>query len=284
MRIENLSLVLAWDGRDGSTEPGLRLEFRRADERGVSSHPEGLIAGEFSLATPSATWASRFLCFGHDLQEFASQLERLDRTLEGRAVFANSKGTLSLTIASAIPSRGRLAVGGAVEGGRTGAAQGSSPRINVMPWRSALDGMSGSVYSMRIFRGDSAMTIARGQLIDVSVTRWYHCMSRCVRGALLLCEGPSDRKEWIENRIEELAQIFALSVGGFSVKARISADLPGILDRIGSSAKRWQLRMEKLRDGRSFGRFFAASRDKLREIAQRLNVRRLVKLVGCAAP
>ena len=128
------------------------------------------------------------------------------------------------------------------------------------------------------------MTIARGQLIDVSVTRWYHCMSRCVRGALLLCEGPSDRKEWIENRIEELAQIFALSVGGFSVKARISADLPGILDRIGSSAKRWQLRMEKLRDGRSFGRFFAASRDKLREIAQRLNVRRLVKLVGCAAP
>ena len=61
------------------------------------------------------------------------------------------------------------------------------------------------------------MTIARGQLIDVSVTRWYHCMSRCVRGALLLCEGPSDRKEWIENRIEELAQIFALGVGGFSV-------------------------------------------------------------------
>ena len=27
------------------------------------------------------------------------------------------------------------------------------------------------------------MTIARRQLIDVSVTRWYRCMSRCVRGA-----------------------------------------------------------------------------------------------------
>ena len=128
------------------------------------------------------------------------------------------------------------------------------------------------------------MTIARGQLIDVSVTRWYHCMSRCVRGALLLCEGPSDRKEWIENRIEELAQIFALGVGGFSMKARISAELAGILDRIGSSAERWQLRMEKLKNGRSFGRFFAASREKLREIAQRLNVRRLVNLVGCAVP
>ena len=61
------------------------------------------------------------------------------------------------------------------------------------------------------------MTIARRQVIDVSVTRWYHCMSRCVRGASLLCDGPSDRKAWIENRIEELAQIFALGVGGFSV-------------------------------------------------------------------
>ena len=67
-------------------------------------------------------------------------------------------------------------------------------------------------------------------------------------------------------------------------KARISAELAGILERIGSSAKRWRLRMEKLKNGRSFGRFFAASRDKLREIAQRFNVRRLVNLVGCAAP
>jgi hypothetical protein len=67
-------------------------------------------------------------------------------------------------------------------------------------------------------------------------------------------------------------------------KARISAELAGILDRIGSGAERWQLRTEKLKNGRSFGRFFAASRDKLQEIAQRLNVRRLVNLVGCAAP
>ena len=61
------------------------------------------------------------------------------------------------------------------------------------------------------------MTIARRQLIDVSVTRWYHCMSRCVRGASLLHSESSDRKAWLEDRIEELAQIFALGVGGFSV-------------------------------------------------------------------
>ena len=67
-------------------------------------------------------------------------------------------------------------------------------------------------------------------------------------------------------------------------KARISAELAGILDRIGSSAESWQVRMEKLKNGRSFGRFFAASREKLRELARRLKVRHLVNLVGCAAP
>ena len=61
------------------------------------------------------------------------------------------------------------------------------------------------------------MTIARRQLIDVDVTRWYHCMSRCVRGASLLGNESSDRKEWLEKRIEELAQVFAIGVGGFSV-------------------------------------------------------------------
>jgi hypothetical protein len=61
------------------------------------------------------------------------------------------------------------------------------------------------------------MAIARSQLIDPTVARWYHCISRCVRRAFLLGEGPHDRKGWIENRLEELAQIFAIAVGGFSV-------------------------------------------------------------------
>jgi hypothetical protein len=33
----------------------------------------------------------------------------------------------------------------------------------------------------------------------------------------LLGEGPGDRKKWVENRLEELAEIFAIAVGGFSV-------------------------------------------------------------------
>ena len=61
------------------------------------------------------------------------------------------------------------------------------------------------------------MTIARSLLIDSTITRWYHCLSRCVRRAFLLGEGPGDRKKWVENRLEELADIFAIAVGGFSV-------------------------------------------------------------------
>jgi REP element-mobilizing transposase RayT len=344
------------------------------------------------------------------------------------------------------------------------------------------------------------MTIARKELVDVSVTPWYHCITRCVRRALLLGEGLFDRRQWVEDRVEELAQIFAVGVGGFSVmdnhlhllvrldqkvagdwsddevvrrwgrlypprdksrkplpiseewvqgrlkdipwvaktrerlqsiswfmkclkepisrranredkcrgafwearfksvavldegallatstyidlnpvaakiaevpetsehtsvkqrvdhiktqdktaeleaakggsvagsraaagledglwlcpiedrrrldstrpgmfeglsignylllvdytgrlfregKATISAELAGILERIGSSAESWQVQMEKLKSGRSFGRFFAASRQKLRDLAARLRVRHLVNFVGSAAP
>src|SRR5271167_2201578 len=61
------------------------------------------------------------------------------------------------------------------------------------------------------------MTIARAHLVDPAVTRWYHCVTRCVRRAFLLGEGEFDRKEWIDRRQQELAEIFAVSVGGFSV-------------------------------------------------------------------
>ena len=62
------------------------------------------------------------------------------------------------------------------------------------------------------------MTMARAHLVDSAVTRWYHCVTRCVRRAFLLGEGPAgNRKQWIEHRLEELAEIFAIAVGGFSV-------------------------------------------------------------------
>jgi hypothetical protein len=66
------------------------------------------------------------------------------------------------------------------------------------------------------------MAIARAQLVDVSLTRWYHCVTRCVRRAILLAEGDFDRKDWIDHRLQELAEIFAVSVGGFSAMDNIT--------------------------------------------------------------
>ena len=64
-------------------------------------------------------------------------------------------------------------------------------------------------------------------------------------------------------------------------KAVISAELGAILERLGSSAEIWQARLRKLASGHLLGRFFAATQSRLREVAQRLGVRRLANLAGC---
>ncbi len=61
------------------------------------------------------------------------------------------------------------------------------------------------------------MTQPRSQLVDLDVTRYYHCISRCVRRAMLCGEGFEHRKQWIEDRLELLTQNFALSVCGYAV-------------------------------------------------------------------
>ena len=67
-------------------------------------------------------------------------------------------------------------------------------------------------------------------------------------------------------------------------KTAMSAELAGILARLGTSAESWQARLEKRRSGRLLGRFFAASRERLREVAARLRVHHLANLGGCPAP
>jgi REP element-mobilizing transposase RayT len=66
------------------------------------------------------------------------------------------------------------------------------------------------------------VTISRAKLINPEVTRWYHCISRCVRRAYLFGEGNEDaaglnRKAWMEERLRFLNSLFAVSVAGFAV-------------------------------------------------------------------
>ena len=65
--------------------------------------------------------------------------------------------------------------------------------------------------------------------------------------------------------------------------AAISAELSGILERLGNSAESWWSRVEKLSKSRLLGRFFAASRERSREVARGLGVRHLANLGGCSA-
>jgi hypothetical protein len=66
-------------------------------------------------------------------------------------------------------------------------------------------------------------------------------------------------------------------------KAVISAEVGAIVEGLGSSAENWQARLQKLASGRLLGRLFAATRSRLREVAQRLGVHRLANPAGCAA-
>jgi REP element-mobilizing transposase RayT len=61
------------------------------------------------------------------------------------------------------------------------------------------------------------MATPRSRLINESVTPWYHCISRCVRRAFLCGEGREHRKQWIEDRVKELVDIFAVECAGYSV-------------------------------------------------------------------
>jgi hypothetical protein len=66
-------------------------------------------------------------------------------------------------------------------------------------------------------------------------------------------------------------------------KAAISREVAGIFARLGSSAESWWARLRKLSRGRLLGRFFAASRERLRNFAARLGVHHLANLGACAA-
>jgi hypothetical protein len=83
-------------------------------------------------------------------------------------------------------------------------------------------------------------TYARGQIVIEDQVGVYHCIARCVRRAFLCGVDPytgqdfSHRKEWILDRMRELAGLFAIEVCGYSVMSnhlhlvlRIRPDIAG---------------------------------------------------------
>lgn len=67
------------------------------------------------------------------------------------------------------------------------------------------------------------MTIARAYQINLSETKFYHCVSRCVRRGFLFGKDNitgkdySHRKVWILNRIKFLSNVFAIDICAYAV-------------------------------------------------------------------
>ena len=67
------------------------------------------------------------------------------------------------------------------------------------------------------------MPIARGKLVSVDATPYYHLVSRCCRRCFILGEDPvtkidySHRQEWIEARLEELPEIFNIKIASYAI-------------------------------------------------------------------
>ena len=67
------------------------------------------------------------------------------------------------------------------------------------------------------------MTSPRRQIVDPSGSGFYHCISRCVRRAYLCGRDAvsersfEHRKDWVEERLLELATIFAVGVYAYAV-------------------------------------------------------------------
>ncbi|WP_119393349.1 transposase [Salinibius halmophilus] len=67
------------------------------------------------------------------------------------------------------------------------------------------------------------MTIARAQLIQLALTQYYHCISRCVRRAFLCGYDHATqtsfdhRKLWLVERIHLLSSVFTIDVAAYAI-------------------------------------------------------------------
>src|SRR5258708_39550989 len=58
------------------------------------------------------------------------------------------------------------------------------------------------------------MPLPRKRVLDATRAQWVHCTSRCVRRVFLCGSRYEHRKEWVQDRLRELAGLFAFEVIG----------------------------------------------------------------------
>jgi len=104
------------------------------------------------------------------------------------------------------------------------------------------------------------MTKARKHQISLDETPYYHCVSRCVRRAFLCGEQFEHRRQWVEEKLQELARIFCINIAAYAVMSNHYHVVlhveraEGLSDR--DVARRWHL----LFNGTQLSRQFAEGR------------------------
>src|SRR5258708_6110304 len=63
------------------------------------------------------------------------------------------------------------------------------------------------------------MPLPRKRVLDATRAQWVHGTSRCVRRAFLCGGRYEHRKDWVQDRLRELAGLFAAEVAGYAVMA-----------------------------------------------------------------
>jgi len=129
----------------------------------------------------------------------------------------------------------------------------------------------------------SSMTSARAILVPPESPGTYHCVSRCVRRAWL-CGTDREtgrsfehRRQWVEDRIHELSEIFAVAIWGYAVMSNHLHVVVQVIPEASASwnadevAKRWtRLYPRENQDSATRAQALAGNEERIKELRKRL--------------
>jgi putative transposase len=104
------------------------------------------------------------------------------------------------------------------------------------------------------------MGYPRARLVDPNRSGYYHCISRCVRRAFLCGDQYNHRRQWLEDRLTELLDVFAIDACGYAI---MSNHLHLILKTNPDAARQWS----PLEVARRWTRLFPRGLQRAQQVA-----------------